>query len=81
MNEAEILRQIHDLVSAEHELREQVRQGELDPAQERQQIGRIEQTLDQCWDLLRQWRAHKEFRDVDQEVAVRPVSEVEGYTG
>lgn len=81
MTEAEILQQIHDLVAEEHTLRQQVQDGELDPDQEQRKLTRLEQTLDQCWDLLRQWRAHREFGEVDREVAVRPVSEVEGYTG
>jgi hypothetical protein len=39
----------------------------------------VEESLDQCWDLLRQRRARREFGESTSEAAARPVSEVEGY--
>ncbi len=36
-------------------------------------------TGNQCWDLLRQRRAKREFGEGTEGTAVRPVSEVEGY--
>ena len=35
--------------------------------------------LDQCWDLLRQRRARREFGENPDEAAARPAGEVEGY--
>ncbi len=79
MNDAEILQRIHDLVDAEHRLRAEVGTGQVDRADEAAELRRLEETLDQCWDLLRQRRAHREFgQDVD-ESAVRPSDVVEGY--
>jgi len=79
MNDAEILQRIHELVDAEHRLRSEVSTGEVDRADEAVEISRLEETLDQCWDLLRQRRAHREFgQDVD-ESAVRATDVVEGY--
>ena len=39
----------------------------------------MEEQLDQCWDLLRQRRAKKDYGENPDEAEVRPVSEVEGY--
>ncbi|HBH59907.1 MAG TPA: DUF2630 domain-containing protein, partial [Arthrobacter bacterium] len=39
----------------------------------------IEESLDQCWDLLRQRRAKSESGENPNAAAERPVSEVEGY--
>lgn len=80
MTETQILQQIHDLVEQERVLREQVQHGELAPDAEAGRMTRLEQTLDQCWDLLRQWRARQEFGG-HEDVAVRPVEQVEGYLG
>ena len=81
MDEQSIFSQIQSLVTREHELREQTEQGELAPEQERAQLRRLEEELDQCWDLLRQRRARRNAGQNPDEAAVRPVSEVEGYIG
>jgi len=39
----------------------------------------VEQQLDQCWDLLRQRRAKKEFHENPDDAVARPISEVESY--
>jgi hypothetical protein len=39
----------------------------------------IEETLDQCWDLLRQRRALREFGRDPEEAEVRDVDTVERY--
>jgi hypothetical protein len=39
----------------------------------------LEETLDQCWDLLRQRRAKREFGDDPDDAAVRDARTVEGY--
>jgi hypothetical protein len=39
----------------------------------------LEEQLDQCWDLLRQRQARREFGGDAAEAQARPVSEVEGY--
>ena len=39
----------------------------------------LEEQLDQCWDLLRQRQARREFGGDASEAQARPVSEVESY--
>jgi hypothetical protein len=39
----------------------------------------LEEQLDQCWDLLRQRQARREFGGDAAGAQPRPVSEVEGY--
>jgi hypothetical protein len=72
MTDEEILDRIHRLVDDERELR---REGAVDADRMRQ----VEETLDQCWDLLRQRRAKREFGDDPDDAAVRDVGTVEGY--
>ena len=79
MDDKEILAHIDELIKTEHTLREQHAAGQLSSAQEREQLRAAEEALDQCWDLLRQRRARREFGENPNEAAARPVSEVEGY--
>jgi hypothetical protein len=79
MNDAEILGHISELIKTEHELRSKLAAGELSSDAEHSQLSDAEQALDQCWDLLRQRRARREFGEDPGGAAVRPVSEVEGY--
>jgi hypothetical protein len=72
MDDSEILARIHELVTAEKEQRE-------NPDADGPSIAKIEETLDQCWDLLRQRRAKREFDENPDEADARPVSEVEHY--
>lgn len=75
MDETDILSRIHSLVDEEHRLRETPDHTD----EQRARIGRLEADLDQCWDLLRQRRAKRQY-DVDpDEAKVRPESTVEGY--
>ncbi len=79
MDDTQILKQIDGLVSEEHELRSKVARGELSSAEERDRLRSVEAALDQCWDLLRQRRAHREFGEDPDHAQPRPESEVEGY--
>jgi hypothetical protein len=79
MDDKEILAHIDDLIQTEHTLREQLAAGQLSSAQEREQLKAAEEALDQCWDLLRQRRARREFGENPNEAIGRPVGEVEGY--
>ena len=73
MNDEEILDRIHQLVDDEHELR---RPG--DPVDD-DRMRLLEETLDQCWDLLRQRRAKREFGQNPDDATVRDPRTVEGY--
>jgi hypothetical protein len=79
MNDKEIMAHISELIETEHELRQQLVAGELGAPEERERLRSAEQALDQCWDLLRQRRARREFGENPDEATPRPVSEVEGY--
>lgn len=79
MDDSDILARIREMVDAEHELRRQMQD---DPGQINDAAGKLrdlEQSLDQCWDLLRQRRAHREFAQNPDESQTRPRQQVEGY--
>ncbi len=79
MDDKELMGRISGLIDTEHELRSQLARGELTSEEERAQLRSTEEALDQCWDLLRQRRARKEFGESPDGAEVRPVSEVEHY--
>jgi hypothetical protein len=77
-NDPGIFSRIGELVDQEKQLRTQHEGTRLDD-DERRQLEQIETELDQCWDLLNQRRALREF-DMDPEQAkVRGPGIVEGY--
>jgi hypothetical protein len=79
MDDKEILTTIDDLIKTEHDLRARLAAGDLTSEQEHEQLRAVEEQLDQCWDLLRQRRARREFGEDPSGSATRPASEVEGY--
>jgi hypothetical protein len=79
MEDSSVLAQINALVHEEHTLREQAQAGEVDGDAEQARLRDLEVQLDQCWDLLRQRRARREFGEDPEGAQVRPVGEVEGY--
>ena len=79
MDDKQILGQIDELIKTEHELRERLAAGELSEGEEQARLRTTEEALDQCWDLLRQRRARREFGQDPEEAQPRPASEVEGY--
>jgi len=46
---------------------------------DRERLGQLRVELDQCWDLLRQRRALREFGDDPDKAKVRPARIVENY--
>lgn len=79
MDDKEILGHIDELIKTEHDLRAKLAAGKLSTDKEHAQLREAEAALDQCWDLLRQRRARREFGEDPGASAARPVSEVEGY--
>ncbi|GAB2824679.1 DUF2630 family protein [Actinocorallia aurea] len=79
MNDDTILERITALVEREHELRRQRTEGSLNERTENRELHTVEAQLDQCWDLLRQRRARRDFGADPDEAAARSVSVVEGY--
>ena len=72
---------IKGLIEQEHRLREQLGAGEITSEVEHAELERIEVELDQCWDLLRQRRARREFGQDPDAAAVREPGTVENYRG
>ena len=78
MQDDQIITTIDSLVAEEHELRKQHEQSPLSDAD----LGRlhaVEESLDQCWDLLRQRRARREFGQDPDAAAARSTRVVEHY--
>jgi len=80
MNDQDLLDQIREFMEEEQRLRDAHSAGDtpLD-AVERQRLRDLEEHLDQCWDLLRQRRARKEFGQDPDEASERPADTVEKY--
>ena len=77
MSDKTILAHIGELMEEEHRLQN-------DPARTEEahaRVRHIEEQLDQCWDLLRQRRARREFGEDPEAAQVRDVKTVEGYIG
>jgi hypothetical protein len=79
MDDKQIMAHIGELIETEHKLRQQLADGKLNSAAEHEQLRSAEQALDQCWDLLRQRRARREYGENPDGASVRPASEVENY--
>ena len=77
MNDDKIFRHITALVDEEDRLRDNAR----GPLHEMTQLKRVSERLDQCWDLLRQRRARREFGLDPGVAAVRDIATVERYEG
>ncbi|KDN75590.1 hypothetical protein DF19_08740 [Streptomyces olindensis] len=74
MQEQDIHRRIAELVNEEHALRD-----ERTDSADRSRLTTVEQTLDQCWDLLRQRAARREFGQDPDQARVRDTRTVERY--
>jgi len=75
MDDQKILDQITALVDEEHKLREQA----AGPEANAERLKKVGQQLDQCWDLLRQRRAKREFGEDPDAAKPRDVNTVENY--
>lgn len=77
MEDPGVMNNIQRLVAEEHKLFEQ---GSLNDV-EQKRLASLEVELNQCWDLLRQRRARREFGDNPDEAQARPPHVVEKYSG
>jgi hypothetical protein len=75
MTDDQIHETINKLVDEEHHLRSQSDHTD----EQRAQLARVEASLDQCWDLLRQRQALRDAGADPSAASARPVPEVEGY--
>ncbi|MHA7240652.1 DUF2630 family protein [Arthrobacter sp. TMS1-12-1] len=79
MDNQDLLQRIQALVQEEHELREQPQDAGAEHQDHATRLKRVEEDLDQCWDLLRQRRAKASAGEDPADADARPVSQVEGY--
>ncbi|MER7891169.1 DUF2630 family protein [Micromonospora sp. NPDC048909] len=80
MDDKTILNRISELVDEEHRLRSAAQaheQGTDDEARDR--LRALEESLDQCWDLLRRRRAARSTHGDPDAQGIRPKPEVERY--
>ena len=75
MNDETILARISALIDEEHRLRAQPEAPEATVPR----LKHVEEQLDQCWDLLRQRQARREFGQSPEGAEARPSDTVEKY--
>jgi hypothetical protein len=78
LDDQEIVARINKLVDEEHHL-EQTHVGRGLPPADAERLRSLEVQLDQCWDLLRQRRARREYGQDPDEAIVRDPNTVERY--
>lgn len=81
MSDPGIRQHITDLVEEERALRDRLGQGQISADEEHARLRDLEVELDQCWDLLRQRDAKREFGEDPDSAQVRSPRTVEGYLG
>lgn len=77
MNDEELLQRIHELVAEEHALEAGPAHALTDDQRDRQKA--LEVSLDQCWDLLRQRRARRQYGQDPDAAETRSETVVEHY--
>ena len=77
-DDSDVLSHIAALVGEETRLRDEQSRS---PGNQSDRIRRIEAQLDQCWDLLRQRRALREFGGDPSQAHARDADTVKKYTG
>jgi uncharacterized protein DUF2630 len=75
MDDTDIRSRIHALVEEEHALRNTAEHTD----EQRARIAKLEQDLDQLWDLLRQRDAKRQYGENPDEAKARPEPQVENY--
>lgn len=75
MMDDDLLARIKTLVDEEHALSTD----DESPSERSARRSELEAQLDQCWDLLRQRQARREFGGRPAAAESRPASQVEGY--
>jgi hypothetical protein len=81
MSDGSIRQRISDLVHEERSLRDRLAARDISPDEEHERLRAVEIELDQCWDLLRQRDAKREFGENPDSAEVRSPRTVEGYQG
>ncbi|MEU4774493.1 DUF2630 family protein [Micromonospora sp. NPDC023633] len=80
MDDKTILNRISELVDEEHRLRADAQAGESGTDDDaRTRLRELEESLDQCWDLLRRRRAARQTHGDPDAQGMRPKPAVERY--
>ncbi len=79
MDDKQIIEKIDALVAEEHQLRTRRQSGEVGTDEEAARLRELEESLDQCWDLLRRRRAARESGTDPDQVEAQSRRQVEGY--
>ena len=77
-NDTDVIAKINALVDEEHALTRDL-EGRSSTPDDKARLRELEVALDQCWDLLRQRRARREFGEDPSTAEVRPPDVVEQY--
>ncbi|HEX7890687.1 MAG TPA: DUF2630 family protein [Ramlibacter sp.] len=77
MSDQSILARISSLIEEEHKIRDHPSA----PGSSAPRLKELEEQLDQCWDLLRQRRAKREFGQDPEAAQPRDIGTVERYEG
>jgi Protein of unknown function (DUF2630) len=80
MEDDALIHRIGALVDEEHELEKQIAAAP-DTPEATDRLKELEVQLDQCWDLLRQRRAKREYGENPDTAQARSSDTVEGYLG
>jgi hypothetical protein len=80
MNDRNLLDHINQYAREEHELFEREAHGKISDA-DSQRLKHLQTMLDQCWDLLRQRRAKREFGQDPNDAQMRDERVVKNYVG
>jgi hypothetical protein len=80
MEDVNVISHIDELAREEHELFERESHGKATESDLKRRH-QLETMLDQCWDLLRQRRAKREFGQDPNAAAVRDPKTVKNYIG
>jgi hypothetical protein len=80
MEDAKVIGQIDKLAREEHELFERESRGHATKV-DQERLRQLETMLDQCWDLLRQRRAKREFGEDPNDAQLRDPKTVKNYIG
>jgi hypothetical protein len=80
MADDDVLANIQQLADEEHDLYERHRAaGTALTDDEHRRMEELQVSLDQCWDLLRQRRARRQYGEDPSDTRARDESTVEGY--
>lgn len=79
MADEDVLSSIQQLSEEEHALYERHHSGEALSPDEHRRLEELQARLDQCWDLLRQRRARRQYGEDPSAAHARDESTVEGY--